>query len=156
MDKMHLVPSAYARWLGMNWQPLSRSPAAWKQCCSAGTDWERKALGWDQPRGEVAVHKSSCGMPKSNTGSSKLSQKQGGALTDGLQDQCIRCHRLPVQAHDCPDHPIPEADAEFAILVPTCSKGQGPGCCHQCSSTDENQQRPDAAPGYVVLQEALR
>lgn len=48
-------------------------------------------------------------------------------LTDGLQDQCVRRHRLPVQIHDCPDHPIPEANAEFAILVPTCSKGQGPG-----------------------------
>lgn len=83
--------------------------------------------------------------------------EMGEALTNGLQDQCIRCHRLPVQAHNCPDHPIPEADAEFAILVPTCSEGQGPECHHhQCSSTGENQQRPDAAPGHVVLWDALK
>lgn len=46
-----------------------------------------------------------------------------GILTNGLQDQCVGCHSLPVQAHHCPDHPVPEANAEFAILVPTCSKG---------------------------------
>lgn len=45
-------------------------------------------------------------------------------LTNGFQDQRVGCHSLPVQTHDCPDHPIPEANAEFAILVPTCSKQQ--------------------------------
>lgn len=66
-------------------------------------------------------------------------QERWKILTDGLQDQRVRCHGLPVQTHDCPDHPIPEADAEFAILVPTCSKGQGPG--HPLSGCREQSPR---------------